>query len=358
MADENFAAVSPALEQRIRNRIVKQYNRSNVTLDLLPKIQGRGKNLAWDISVGTATGQVFDDGQAVATFNNDTEVLATLPWAEYGDAFKITGRAEDVASGSDTELAELFLWKLTQARERGGVLANTDLWTGAGTAGPQLFFGLTISGGPLDSTGTYAGQSRATFPQWAGNVLANAGVPRAISLSLLEYALEVTFTASGRIPSFGMCGPNLWRLVCELAGGDRRIMQEVYVRGQKLNLSMGFHAVEINGIPIFRDVGVPSGVLALFSEDCIGIEYLPAAPSRIARGKVKARVPFAGTPQEMSQPPALPGAGGTGGPLFANLIELPANGNFDNWQLVATCQPRVTKPNAHVLIKDLNFQAA
>ena len=36
--------------------------------------------------------------QAVATFNKDDEVIATLPWSEYGDAFKITGRAEDAAA--------------------------------------------------------------------------------------------------------------------------------------------------------------------------------------------------------------------------------------------------------------------
>ena len=82
-------ALNPALEQFIRKEVVKQYNRSSVTTHLLRKEVGMGKNLAWDVSVGTGTGQVFDEGQVISVFNADTEVLATLPWAEYGDAFKI-----------------------------------------------------------------------------------------------------------------------------------------------------------------------------------------------------------------------------------------------------------------------------
>lgn len=351
MADADFASVNAALEQRIRSQVKKQYNRSDVTLNLIPKVMGNGKNLAWDISVGTATGQVFDDGQVVSVFNNDTEVLCTLPWAEYGDAFKVTGRAEDAANGDNTELGRLFMFKLMQARERAASKVNTDIWSGAGTAAPQLLYGITITAGPLDSTGSYAGQSRVTYPQWAGNVLANGGVSRAISLSLLEYAFEVVFTASGTVPTFGITTPAIWRHLAELAGGEKRVNQDAYIRGQKLPVSMGFHSVEINGVPIFRDKDATSGTLALFNEDHIMLEWLPVAPSRVQRGKILARVPLGGTPQEQTE--ELGAAPGGAGPLMASLIPLPSQGNFDSWMLDSTIQLKADRCNAHCLIKDI-----
>lgn len=351
----DFATLQSALEQFIRQQVVKQYNRSSVTTNLLRKEVGMGKNLAWDVSVGTGTGQVFDDGQTVSVFNADTEVMATLAWAEYGDAFKITGRAEDGAQYSKSELANIWVVKLMQTRERAAKLVNDDVWTGAGTTGPQRLFGITMAAnGPLGATGTYAGINRATYSQWGGVTLSNGGIPRAINLSLIEYGFELVFNASGKIPTFGVTTSNIWRLLCELAGGERRIMQEVYIRGQKLNISLGFNAVEINGVPVFKDISVPSGYLGFFSEDSIALEYLPTAPARVARGKVMTTVPLAGLPQEQDMTGA-PGGGGQ--PLMANVIALPSQGNFESWMLDCTLQLKVTRPNAHLLIKDIAFRA-
>jgi len=224
MASSDFASLNPALEQFIRENVVKQYNRSIVTTNLIAKQPGMGKNLAWDVSVGTGTGQVFDDGQTVSTFTVDTEVLATMAWAEYGDAFKITGLAEDAAQFSKTQLGNLWLFKMMQARERAGKLINDDLWAGTGTTSPQRLFGLTMgSNGPLSASGTYANVSRTTYPQFQGITLANGGIPRPVTLSLIEYGFEQVFNASGKIPTYGVTTSNIWRLLCELAGGDRGI---------------------------------------------------------------------------------------------------------------------------------------
>lgn len=353
MADTNKAALDPALEQFIREKVVKQYNRSSVTTNILRKETGMGKNLAWDVSVGTGTGQVFDEGQVVSTFNADTEVLATLPWAEYGDAFKITGRAEDGAQYSRTELANTWVFKLRQAAERAAKLVNDDIWTGDGSASPQKLFGITLaSNGPLSVSGTYANVSRATYSQFAGITLGNGGIPRAVSLPLIEYGFEQVFNASGKIPTYGLTTSNIWRLLCELAGGQRFIMQEIYIRGQKLNISMGFNAVEINGVPVFKDISVPTGYLGFFSDDSIALEYLPTAPARVARGKIMATIPIAGLPQDQD----MTGAPGNG-PLVANIINLPSAGNFESWMVDTTLGLKVTRPNAHLLIKDIAFRA-
>ncbi len=353
MADTNFSAIQPALEQRIRRDVAKQYNRSSVTTDLLPKQSGMGKNLAWDVSVGTSTGQVFDDGQIISTYNADTELLATLPWCEYGDTFRITGLAEDAAAFSDTELGRTWMFKMIQARERAAQKINTDIWQGTGSSGPQTLFGIVAAGGPLDSSGTYAGINRATYTQWQGTVLGNGGIPRALSLSLIEYGFELTFNASGKIPTWGITTSNIWRLLCELAADQRRILQQVTVRGEQLNISLGFNAVEINGVPVFKDISVPSGYLAFFSEDSLMIEYLPTAASRIARGKIMATVPIGGLPLEQ----VMTGAPASGGPLVANVISLPAPGNFEAWMLDCVIQLKCIRPNAHFLIKDIAFRS-
>jgi hypothetical protein len=356
MADTDLAALNPALEQFIRQQVVKQYNRSHVTANLIRKEVGMGKNLAWDVSVGTATGQVFDDGQVVNTFNADVELLATLPWSEYGDAFKITGRAEDGAQFSKTDLGNTWMFKMIQARERAAKKVNDDIWSGDGTGAPQKLYGLTMAAnGPLSTSGTYAGtMDRATYPQTQGITLANGGIPRAISLSLVEYGFEQVFNASGKIPTWGITTSNIWRSLAEMEGGQRRILQEVYIRSQKLTMSLGFNAVEVNGVPVFKDISVPSGYLAFFSEDSIALEYLPTAPARVARGKIMATVPLAGLPQEQDMTGAPAGAGS---PLVANIISLPSQGNFESWMIDCTLGLKVSRPNAHLLIKDIAFRA-
>lgn len=350
MTDINAALLNPALEQFIRQRVAKQYNRSTVTVNLLRKEVGMGKNLAWDVSVGTATGQVFDDGQEVSDFSADLELLATLPWAEYGDAFKITGRAEDGAQFSRTELGNTWMFKMMQARERAGELINTDIWIGDGSGSPQKLYGLTMeTNGPLSPSGTYAGTlNRSTYPQTAGIYLGNGGTPRAIDLDLIQEGFEQVFNASGKIPTWGVTTSNVWRQVAQLVDEQRRIVQEAYVRGQKLTISMGFNSVEVNGVPLFKDVSVPAGTLAFFSEDSICVEYLPTAPARVARGKIMATVPLAGLPQEQD----MTGAPGST-PLIANVIALPSPGNFESWMLDATIGLRVERPNAHFIITDI-----
>lgn len=351
MTTVDLASLNPALEQFIRKEVVKQYNRPSVTADLLRKEPGMGKNLAWDISVGTATGQVFTDGQAVTVFNNDTELLASLAWTEYGDAFKITGRAEDAAQYSNTDLGRTWFFKMNQARERAAQTYNNDLWSGDGTGGKHVGF-LSTAGG-LDSSGTYAAQDRGTYAQWAGIKLGNGGVARGISLSLIEYGLELVFNASGKTPTFGITTANIWRMLCELVDDQRRVNIAANVRGETLTMQLGYNAVEVNGIPVFKDIGMPAGNLVFFHEPSVAIEYLPVAPSRIARGKVMASVPMTGTPNEQS----MVGAPAGGGPLVAIIIALPAGGNFENWQLVATSESKVLRPNAHLWITDIAFRA-
>ena len=210
MADTTFASVSSALEQRFRKKVQAQPNRATVLLNLLAKEAGSGKNCAWDITVGTGTGQVFDDGADVVTFNTDTDLPCIENWSEMGDAFAITGLAEDTAADDSTDMAQLYMKRLVEATQRAAAKINVDLWTADGSASPQKLHGLLATAGPLDSTGTYAGQSRASFPQWASNKLSNGGVPRAPTIDLIEQGFEAAYLASGRVPQACITTTAIW----------------------------------------------------------------------------------------------------------------------------------------------------
>ena len=342
-----FASVQAALEQRLRPRLARQQNRASVTLDLIQKTTGKGKNVAFDVSVGTGTGTYYDDGEDVGAYSDDTEVPATLPWSEVGDAFAITGRAEDAAAGDGTELANLYMTKLGYAINRIAAKLNVELFSGLGTAAPQKIVGMLISAGPLDSTGTYANVSRATYPQWAGNVLANGGVGRPATIGLLEQGNEVVGTACGMALDYYVTTPSIWRVLAEKICPDRRYPQQVSIRGQKITLDGGFEAVEHNGKPIFKDKDLPAGNIIGINADHIGIESLPVAPSRIARGDVIAMLPIMGTAYELNPERAATGK------LMAALSRLARTGNKAKFQLLTTCQLWSDRSNAHLWIKDV-----
>lgn len=344
MTDATFSSVSGALEQRIRARLARQPNRSTVLLNLLPKRDGSGKNVAFDVSVGTDAGQIFDAGADVSTYNNDTEVLATLPWCTYGDAFAVEGLAMDAAAGEPTELARLALKKLVDAGQRAAAKINVDLYTGAGTASPQKIVGFTITAGPMDATGQYAGVDRGTYPQFASNLDDTAGP---LTLSRIEQMFESIYTASGMSPKYLMTTPALWRRYAELVAPEKRYMQEVFIRGETIRLDGGWRALDVNGIPMFKDKDCPSGMMLFINDDHCGVEVLPKAPDYISDNDFLGQFPIAGTPQE--QAGAVPDSPG----LMARLYKLARAGDKRKFQLFCRPQLWCDKPNTQGLIKNI-----
>ncbi len=343
------------LEQRVRERITTQYNRATPLLNFIRKEAGSGKNNAFDVAFGTGTGQAFVEGADVATFNKDQEVMANLPWCEYGDAFEITGRAEDAAAGSMTELDNLYVRKAMQAMSRVALKMEDHILNGAGTAAPEIFHGLTNATGPLGATGTYAGIARGTWAQWASNVVANGGTPRALTLALMHETLDAVFTngngAVGGISAIFM-SPAAFRKYGGLASADRRQtvdalrVREVTIRGQRILLDGGYEALDFNGITVYRVLGLATDILFL-NENHIAMSALPPAPARISRGEILATLPIAGTRDEQL------GLNGMSG-LNASLIELSKAGNKSRYQVVGEYSLMVDKCNAHGRLADIN----
>ena len=92
MADQThtLALLAQALTVQVGKRLTRQQNRSDVLLNLMPKRTGSGPASACNIEVGTDTGVVFTEGQAITTFQADTPLRSSQDWKEYGDTVKLT----------------------------------------------------------------------------------------------------------------------------------------------------------------------------------------------------------------------------------------------------------------------------
>ena len=91
-----------------------------------------------------------------------------------------------------------------------------------------------------------------------------------------------------------------------------------------------------------------AGTLIGLNADHAGLESLPVAPTRMARGDVLAMVPIMGTAYEM--PAAQPGTGF----LMAAISKLARTGNKSKFQVLTTCQLWSDRPAAHFILRDLH----
>ena len=344
-----LADVANALATIFEDDIVEQFNRSVVLTKLLPFKEGEGKNLAWDAEFGSdPTTSVLADGAAVTTYNNDTIVPATLNWGTYSEAFAVSGKALAAAARTrnPADLAALFAEKLDRAVTRLTHNINKDWYTGSGAS--DTILGLTASGGGLTGTGVYAGIDRSVYTQWAGNQLTEGGNPRAISFTLMRDVRRTIYTASGQMPDLIICDPFQHEQYGLLFGANRRYMQDITLRGQKISLDGGYQALEFDGIPVVADATCPPGQMLFLNTKYVRIRQLPDAMS-LAPGEDEmgaGMIRLHGTNEEQF------GEGTTA--LTARINPLGRQGDAYPFQLVLYPQLQVRRPNTCAILGDLN----
>lgn len=345
MAATDSAAIASALNQRYEDELETQINRASVALQVLPVRPGVGKNVAWDARVGTSTAAAISDGATVTTFNADTKVPATLDFATYHDAFGVTGRAISMAynSGGPAGLMNLFEEHLMESAERLASLINQELYTGTGGTGPETIAGLTSKA--LTLTGTYAGILRATYPQWAANVLANGGTGRDLTLQLMRDMRKAVYIASGRKPDLILCDPNQHERYGLLIGQQRRYVQEVQLRGEVIKLDGGYQVLEFDGIPVIEDKDAPAGTMLFLNTRTVAVRFLPDAVQQVMGGTAGERG-VDGTEEEQEGVPQAR--------LRARVQPLAVNGDVRNFALYCYPQLQVRRPNANGVLADLN----
>jgi|JI10StandDraft_1071094.scaffolds.fasta_scaffold237170_2 hypothetical protein len=353
MPTQTLQDILNSLAQTFGPELDRQFNRQSVLAEALPKRNGSGKNVAWDVRFSrTVHAAPFAEGAPVGAneFQNDVTVPATLGWGMYRVAFSLSGLAVAASTGSvgsALEMMDLFGTNLADAATDLVSQINTALYTGTGS-------GTTIAGlfgaGAIGATGSYANINRATYDAWCSNVLGNGGTARPLTKTLLDQMEESIYVACGSMPDIIICSPGVARSYEGLFDSIGRVFVErgdiSALRQNPANVgapvippNTGYTGLSYKGVPIYRDRDCPAGKLAMLNRQYVQIRTLP----QVSLGT-------ATTTREQE----LSGAPGNNTRITARIDSLAKEGDSDRFQLVTYLQLQVRKPNACGVIEDLN----
>jgi hypothetical protein len=144
---------------------------------------------------------------------------------------------------------------------------NIDIWQANGVSGGNP----SIVGFPtaISSTGAYAGISKASFPEWAGNTIALGGPLTFDSLYLLDQNIYVS---SGKTAKVITCAPDVYRKYADLFETIKRVF--VSSSGEVPVFTGGERELFWKGMPVLRDKDMTAGTLAMLNTDDIKIRPL------------------------------------------------------------------------------------
>lgn len=340
-----LADVSNALSQRFAAKISLNWNRQAILAAKLPTEQGFGKNVAWDAGFSGATASSYAEGTDVQTgeLNIDAFVPATLSWAHYRSAFQVSETEFDAAAssaGSADALVRLFDTRVMGSVEKLASKVNADLWSGTGTDGSGNVSIVGLQGGALETSGTYAGILRSTYSEWAGNVLANGGVARPLTIDLMEQMDANIFTGSSMKPDLIVCDPATFRKYKGLFEPIRRVEGESVM---KYDTSM-YSEVFFQGIPIFRDKDAPAGTMTFLNRSQVAKVFLPGSNM---------------SEQDVFKVDWVEGSGGSGDEktptgLPFRIVPLAKNGDSLKFMVKCVLNQKLVRPNCMGYIKDIN----
>lgn len=346
MSDQALATISNSLATLFDNDITSQINRSTVMLQILDVVPGQAHNINWVARFGTAVGRTTSDGAVVDRTNDtqkDDKVPAQLNYGIYTEVFGVTGLALAGAyrTGNPQALKDLFAEELSDAVERFAKKVEIDIFTGAGA---NSIIGLNSTAGALRATGIYANIDRSVRTQWAATEMLNGGVGRALTLDLMREMRRRIYVASGTKPDVIVTTPELHQKYGSLIGQQRRWMQDVTLRGQKITLDGGYQMLEFDGIPVIESVDCPTGVMDFINTRRTQIVPLPEMVGGVNQGM--AQVGVKGTEETQFGMPTPK--------LTARINPLGRDGDRVQFQLIAYLQMRNKQCNSGGILGDLN----
>lgn len=350
----DLAAITNALPTLLADKIIPQMNRSAPELQLIPFAAGTAKNMVWDVEFKNAsesTNSALAEGATVSTYGDDDVVPASLNWCDYSESIAVTGKSMSAARasagrGGASELEDLWVHKTIGAVRRLAKNLGRDFWQGPGTGNRMLglYGGATLtSGAPLSNAGTYANINRTTYADWKANVLLNGGVARPLTFDLMRAMRKAIYDACGEMPDLIMCDSSQHEAYGKLFGDNRRYVQEVTVRGQKIVLDGGYKALEFDGIPIIASVNHPAGAMSWLNTNYVKLRALDDMPTDANRSP--GMIQLQAMPEEQLQSGACP--------FRARLNPLAVSGDLYPIQMILYPQIQVERCNALGVLGDL-----
>lgn len=334
MAATTFATIGGALNTLLEPRVTSSINRAVVLAQILPVEGPRGKNISWDVKLGTATAGAVDDGATVSTYNADTKTPATLNYGIYSDPFSISGFSLTAAAESGPEqLADLFMDEAGDSLERLGQAIGKAVYDGDGGSSPAAIHGLhdsTVS--PIGDSGIYAGIDRSTYTQWKGTVVSAAGAT--LSMPLLRELSRKIYIASGQRPNLYITDPTQHEKYAALFSQERRYVQEVRTSSGVIKLDGGYRVLEIDGVSFLEDVQHPAQKVTALNTNYVKVRHMPSGPNAINGGMGVAQL----------APSAEEQLGERKMQITARINPLGRNGDAFRFQLVTYVQLQVKRP--------------
>lgn len=350
----DLARVTDALPTLLADKVIAQMNRSAPELQLIPFKAGAHKNLVWDVefkNASEASNSAVSEGTTSLTHGDDDVVPATLNWCDYSESIAVTGKSLAAARGSAgaggaSELQDLWGHKMMGAVRRLAKNLGKDFWIGPGTGNRilGLYGGSTLtSAAPLSNAGTYANINRSTYADWKANNLLNGGVTRPLSFDLMRDMRKAIYDACGEMPDLIMCDSTQHEAYGKLFGDNRRYVQEVTIRGQKIVLDGGYRALEFDGIPIIASVNHPAGYMTFLNTNYVKMAALDDMPTEANRSPRMVNL------QAMPEEQLMSGAT----PFRARLNPLAVSGDLYPIQMILYPQVYIERCNAFGVLGDL-----
>lgn len=339
--------IQAALGKTFAPLLVRAWNRSS---ELLARTtiasgggQGGGQHVGWDVQFSGATADTFAEGSDIGggEFSADVEKPATLPWGQYRAAFKLSNLELNVAAsnpGNAQELEKLLEERMFDAIAKITSLINQDLIAGTGTRnGNPSIVGILEA---FKATGTYAGLSKTTYPEWAGNVIANGGVDRALTLDLLAKAEQAMFVTSGSSVDFLVTTPGIRTKYEALFNAIQRIVTN---GGPVTRFDGSSEDLFWRGKPVLRDKDMTAKKLVGVRADGVELRMLPWAqmPEKFVPSTVRELVSSNGESKQSLG-------------SFVNVYPIARTGSAVKFVAEIYCQAKVQRTNAHFLVEDIS----
>ena len=347
MAAVTYADLDSALSVVFENRLARIANRHALLVSLLTKEAGTGQNLSWDVETSAATAETYAEAASAMTAQSDLTVPATLNWSRYRSKFGLTGTALAAAqaSGNPSDLANAILAKAEGNASKLLAKVNLDLFSGNGAT--NIIHGLDTA---IDATTAYANIDKGTYPEWAGNVLANGAVARALTKDLMDTMEADVFDASGVSPNCIVTTSAIARKYEALFDSGSR-----FQGGVDLSMLAAMIGVEIPAIPpvmvtscigyykrmpVFRDINATAGQMYFLNLEEVKLRFLPP-PSTSTATQVTERN-LRGNERDAASG------------LMARIESMAKTSDVDEWQIKLYPQLQVRKPNTCGILDDLS----
>lgn len=336
------------LAQQYAQDLVRQANRRAVTLSVLRKTFGAGKNVPIPVEFDGQVAAAYGDGEDVpaGTFAQDAQAAAVLQWGLYESGASITNLAVDAAASTSAGPAgneDAWGRQLFNAATKLCSVVNIDLYQGTGTSagGKPNIVGFGEMLGSVSNTYATLDRSNEANALWRPNVF-DPGSATELTIQMIRQDLAAQLVAGGVEPDVAFCTPAVFNTAAALTDPLRRFETDTIntVAGE-VKLAYKVSAFMVDNTTFIKDKdakystdSATVGSITYVNSDLVDLQLLMPALNRQVYQQLVAK----GLIQANDGMQALQMA------LFYELLA--KTGSANKGRVALTAQLRCLKPNA------------